>query len=99
MRSFTVDGVDYPLVTQKELTFGELELVEETAGQSLGEIDKTPTTRALMAFVLVSMRRVNPAATLDDVRKAGITVLDAIAAEDEADADPPSVPATDGVQP
>lgn len=98
MPNFTVDGVEYPLVTQRELTFGELELIEEVAGQPLGEIESKPTTKALMAFVLVSMRRVNPDASLDDVRKAGVTVLDGVAGEAEADADPPSAPATVGAQ-
>jgi hypothetical protein len=100
---FTVDGVTYPLVTQNELTFGELEVIEDVSGQSLRQIEAEPSSKALMAFVLVSMRRVNPAASLDDVRKAGIAVLsdiEAVVAEPSGDdADPPSEPAPSGPQP
>ena len=111
--TFSVDGVEYELVSLDSIhdfTLGDLRVLEEEGGLKLSDLvdgDVGITTRLILALVLLSMRRVNPAASLADAEKVSIGVLESLAgdvatdeADVEADAVPPStVAVADGAQP
>ena len=114
MAGFTVDGVEYELLSFDNLddfTLGDLRVLEEDGGLSLsaltaGEIQIT--ARLVIALILLSMRRVNPAAVMSDAERVPMTVLEQLmaasaspaAVEEAGDALPPSTAAeAAGTQP
>lgn len=60
------------------LTIEEMELIEDTAGASLEEIQagKARATKVLKAFALVALRRDNPNATVEQAAKVPISGLE-----------------------
>jgi hypothetical protein len=58
----------------QKLTLGEVEFIEDTTGQALGEIFKEgafPTAKTIAVVALVVKRRTAPETTLDDMRALG----------------------------
>lgn len=104
MASFTVDGVEYELVSldqMDDLMLDEVEILEE-AGASLDDLtsgDVGVTIKLVKGLVLISMRRANPDATIRDAGRVKLSVLSALA-EDVANGDavPPTAPASSGSQ-
>ena len=104
MPSFVVDGQEYELVSFDQLddmTLDEVEILEE-AGASLDSLtagDVGVTTKLVKGLVLISMRRVNPEATVQDAGRVKLSVLSVLAesvANAEGDAVPPTAPAGSG---
>jgi hypothetical protein len=97
MAEFTVDDVTYQMVSLddiEQLTLGELEIIEEVGQTSLAEFaEGNIGSKAMIALVLVAMRRVDPAATVEMARKAKVGDLAKIG----DDAVPPSAPAVVGL--
>lgn len=67
-----------------DLTIGDLVLFEEVAGQTIAEIGKAPSAKAIRALVLIELRRSDPAATVEQVDALKLDDID-ITGGDELD--------------
>jgi hypothetical protein len=97
MSKFEVDGVNYEFVQSP--TFGEARAIEKVTGIPFASMaDPSKQSVDLMqALVWVSMRRVNPEITFDDLDDLDMGVLAGLQEEVEPDptedgAEPTSVP-------
>jgi hypothetical protein len=83
--SFTVGEKTYELIRLEQLPdmeLNELEVLEEVGGINLRELeDIAVTVRLVKALVYVSMRRSDPAATIEDAGHVKLSVLNALAGE------------------
>lgn len=89
--TFRINGTDYPIVTDP--TLGEAVDLQTIAECPIGAFDaklNEGDIRALIAALYVSMRRVNPRTTLEDVQAIPLAnLMDAIV-DDEAATLPPA---------
>jgi len=86
MPSFTIEGRDYELITLDQLPdmeLGELEILEDVGGLDIAALDEgaAVTAKLVIALVFLSMRRANPDATVEDARRAKVSVVEALAAQ------------------
>jgi len=60
-----------------DLTYGDLELIEEHLGGIPDNFEgpDVPRVKLAMVMALISMRKTNPDATMDDVRKMGVDAI------------------------
>lgn len=101
MPSFTIEGRKYELITLDNLSdmeLGELEILEEVGGLNVGTISDgvDVTVKLVLALVYISMLRSNPDATVEQARRAKVSVLEALAEEVANDVVPPTVRAASG---
>ena len=107
MNEFTVNEKAYTLISLNDLSdleLGELEILEEIGGIDLDNLESVRiTTKLMIALVWVSMLRTDPSAPLVDAKRVKLNVLNTLAAgmegatTGEDAADPPTVPAANGV--
>ena len=97
MSKFEVDGVNYEFVQSP--TFGEARSIEKVTGIPFASMtDPSKQSIDLMqALVWVSMRRVDPEITFDDLDDLDMGILAGLQEDQEAEADP--TPADDPVSP
>jgi hypothetical protein len=69
---FEVDGTEYTFVESP--TFGEARAIEKVTGVSFADMGK-PTVDTIQAQLWISMRRVDPAVTFDDLDDIDMAVL------------------------
>lgn len=97
MTKFVVDDVEYEFVQSP--TFGEARAIEKVAGVSFADM-ADPSKQSvdfMQALVWVSMRRVNPEITFDDLDDIDMGVLADLTQQQEEPADP--TPAEVGDEP
>jgi len=82
---FEVDGTAYEFVESP--TFGEARAIEKVTGVPFSAMadPKNQTVDFMAALVWVSMRRVNPDVTFDDIDDIDMAVLAALQAPEPAD--------------
>lgn len=108
MPSFTIEGREYELLTLDDfddLTLDEVTVLEETAGINMSDFASkdgvSVSAKLLTGLLLISMQRVNPAATKKQAGSIKVSVLNTLmeaVANSEDDADPPtSTPNGSGV--
>lgn len=88
MAKFTVDDVEYEFVQSP--TFGEARAIEKVAGvafAAMGDPSKQ-SVDFMQALVWISMRRVDPDITFDDLDDIDMGVLGSIQEATAAPADP-----------
>jgi hypothetical protein len=96
--TFTLGDVSYGLIGLdeiKDMTLGELEILETQGGLDLNQLDDVPVTvRLVVALVHVSMLRTNPDAEYADAKLVKVSVLEqlseVVANSTSDDADPPT---------
>jgi DNA-binding MltR family transcriptional regulator len=89
MMKFEVDGTEYEFV--ESMTFGEARSLEKVCGVPFSQLadPKNQGVDFMAAQVWISMRRVNPDLTFDDLDDLDMSVLLALA---EEKGDEPEVP-------
>lgn len=81
-----VNGKEYPFITEGDLTLGEAAEIEEITGQGY-DLSRIGAL-GLMALTLVSIKRVDPTVTLDDLK--GLKAGDIDLQVEEAEPVPPT---------
>lgn len=64
------------VMSMDELTYGEMELLEEVIGSLPDNMEEVPKSKMMIALGLISGRRVDPDLTLEDVRNLPVGALD-----------------------
>jgi hypothetical protein len=64
------------VMSMNELTYGEMELLEEVIGSLPDNMEEVPKSKMMIALGLISGRRVDPDLTLEDVRNLPVGALD-----------------------
>lgn len=80
--TLTLDGEALELNID-ELTFGEVEYIENYFDSSLEEVDLT-SGRGVMVLAFLSLKKTDPEVTLDDVREKKISLLKFSESSDDA---------------
>lgn len=106
MAKIQVNGVEYELPEEDDLTLGEIADIEDVCGQ--GYDLSQPGSKVMLAMTYVAMRRKDPTVTLEDVRSVRMIHMEVDDDEPEevpteaADAaesnGTPGIPATTGAQ-
>ncbi len=68
-KTITVMGID-------ELTYGEMEVLEEVVGSLPDNMEEVPKSKMMIALGLIAGRRQDPDLTLEDVRNLPVGALD-----------------------
>ena len=93
MAKFEVDGVNYEFVQSPR--FGEARAIEKVTGTPFGAVDLARLSiDTVQALLWISMRRVNPEITFDELDDIDTAILADLfeAVEEEGEADPTSAP-------
>jgi hypothetical protein len=86
---FSIDGTFYPAASS--FTLGEARTLKRVGGVMLDELEaalEAGDPDALVAVVLITMQRVDPSVTVEQVEALDVSVLGG--ASEEAPADPPA---------
>jgi hypothetical protein len=86
-KTFEVEGSTYEFLSDDDLTFGEMCVIERTTGIRFNDEDGRGSAEFIKAMVWVSMKRKDPTLTYGDVDDVPVKVLLSLA-DDEAEAEP-----------
>lgn len=64
------------VMSMDELTYGEMEMLEEVIGRLPDNMEEVPKSKMMIALGLIAGRRVDPDLTLEDVRNLPVGALD-----------------------
>lgn len=96
--TFTIDGVDYTLDGDPEIEFTgrELGIIKRVAGVSFGQIGDALAngdSDVIIALAYIAQRRVEPAASVDDLLDRPFSDINVRDDDPEDEDDPPAKPA------
>lgn len=97
---FRLNGREFEIPAYEDMTFEEIELVEDTLDlpfpEALGQFARS-RHKALRAFAFIAIRRVREDVTMDELAAFRIGQLDLdLTDSDEESTDPPTVAASEG---